>query len=276
MQEINKNIYLDRMRASMREKLFWLPMISDTRLIIDFGCADGELLSQLEELNCYPYLTMVGVDHEESFIKLAKTKVNYGKFFHNVDELLMDKALNRHLDILVNKTINGSPIFNLSSVLHELYSFCSKEEIDKILLAATKCKYITIRDMLKPSIYLSSDSISESNNRANLESITAADNLAFASLCNSYPDKVAEFFKNKPHTKDNDVQFMLKCMYLNNWDSEVKEDYFSVDWKYIDKFFKDHGFELMYKNDYSNEYVSNKLQWPGLITHRQLIYRKKA
>lgn len=262
MELENKQIYLDRMRASMKEKLFWVPLINTSNLIIDFGCADGELLSQLEELNCYPQSRKIGIDKEDSFIKLAKTKVNKGVFFHSVDELLSNKDFNELFRVLSSLPDNN-PIFNFSSIFHELYSFCSKEEIDKILLAATKCTYITIRDMLKPSTYLKDkpDDIFTIPPRVNLSM--------------DHPKTFREFYKNREYESlDNYVQFLIKLMYINNWESEIKEDYFSVDWDYIDKFFKEHGFELMYKNDYSNEYVSNKINMPHLITHRELIYRK--
>jgi trans-aconitate methyltransferase len=51
--------YLKRMQNGMDDKLWWVDKV-DSKIIVDYGCADGTLLKHIREL--HPDYTLVGVD----------------------------------------------------------------------------------------------------------------------------------------------------------------------------------------------------------------------
>ena len=103
-------IYNKRMAAGMGDKLFFLNKIDDVNTIVDFGCADGELLKLIPDS-----WNKIGIDNNSQMIKSAKKNCPDATYYSS----------------LSNVKNAGSAVLNLSSVIHEIYSYLSEGEINK-------------------------------------------------------------------------------------------------------------------------------------------------
>ena len=145
--------YNEHMAKGIEDKLFFLNHIdkNDNYIFVDFGCADGVLISTMfeifekEQINNKIY---IGYDISETMIDFAKTKFSYSTnkvcFTSNWDEVLSKlKSNNKRKKVLI-----------LSSVIHEVFSYANdiKDIFDfwtKVL--NTGFDYIFIRDMMASS-----------------------------------------------------------------------------------------------------------------------------
>ena len=193
----NMQVYNAGMRKSMLDKLWWIDKIDDgVNSVVDYGCADGTLLSMVHEI--HPELMLYGYDFNEDMIELAITNVESGKFSNNYDKIV---AASGSESILV-----------ASSVFHEIenYSPDVNAEYDRIF--GNKYKYIAIRDMF----------ISE-------KSYGTADPLTVAKVRQQFDyNKLHEFESHigPIDYNENLLQFFLTYRYKENWDREVRENYF--------------------------------------------------
>ena len=59
--------YIERMKASMKEKLFFVDKIDlNNKIIVDFGCAEGDLLQELDHMGL-ENTTLIGVENNAEF-----------------------------------------------------------------------------------------------------------------------------------------------------------------------------------------------------------------
>ena len=113
-------IYNDRMSKTLIDKIFFIDKV-DADVFVDFGCADGTVLGHLHDL--FPGNYYIGYDINPSMITIAKEKNKDKKiqFFSTITEI--DKYLaeigKQHTVCLI-----------LNSVIHEVYSYSSYEEIE--------------------------------------------------------------------------------------------------------------------------------------------------
>lgn len=187
------------MQKALADKIFFWDILDDCDSLIDFGCADGSLLNAVSAKK--PELFLVGIDMNEDMINIARKDIPSGRFF--VDTLpIIDQSVD---------TKNAA--INLSSVLHEVYSYCSPDQIkvfwDK--LNRTGCKYIIIRDML-------CDGLTEKSDPADVQKIRGY--IEYAG-----PLKDFEEVWGSIEDKHNMIHFLLKYRYRLNWDREVRENY---------------------------------------------------
>ena len=194
----NMDVYNAGMRKSMLDKIWWIDKIDDSiTSIVDYGCADGALLSMVHEIN--PNLMLFGYDFNDDMIALAKNNVPYGYFSNDYYQTITLSMLE-------------SSVLNASSVFHEIenYSENIKEEYKRIF--NTGYKYVAIRDMF----------VSE-------KSFGASDQLTVAKVRQQFPhEKIQEFetYIGSLENNENLLQFFLTYRYNENWDREVREDYF--------------------------------------------------
>ena len=194
----NIEVYNAGMRKSMLDKIWWIDKIDDNiNTVMDYGCADGALLALAHEIN--PDFALCGFDFNEDMIARASTNLPSGKFSDNFYKL--SNGICRENAVLV-----------ASSVFHEIENYSEDIESEYKRIFYNGYKYIAIRDMF----------ISEmSHGLANQTSI--------AKVRQKYPhDKIKEFesFIGSIDYNENLLQFFLTYRYKENWDREVRENYF--------------------------------------------------
>ena len=74
-------------------------------------------------------------------------------------------------------------------------------------------------------------------------------------------------------------RFLLMYTYLDNWDNEINEDYFSTPWSEIN-WALEKDYDVIYLNSYTLEYKKDAIakmfdHHMKDITHHQVIYTKK-
>ncbi len=133
---MNLDVYCQRMKAGMESKLHFLAYLPYVKHFVDFGCADGTLLSLCH--NFIPKgIDFIGIDNSAEMLTKAKRNCQTARFTS---------------DWIKPDSDNGWAL-NLSSVIHEVYSYCDEEEIEKFwdYVFNSGFEYIFIRDMLYDS-----------------------------------------------------------------------------------------------------------------------------
>ena len=195
----NMDVYNAGMRKSMLDKIWWLDKIDDDiTTVVDYGCADGALLSMVSEMN--PNLNLYGYDFNDDMIDLACNNVPDGVFDSNYG-VICSITPEKYNAILI-----------ASSVFHEIenYSYNVDMEYDRIF--NNDYKYIAIRDMF----------VSE-------KSYGISDQLTVAKVRQQFDyNKIQEFETHIGSLNHNQnlLQFFLTYRYNENWDREVRENYF--------------------------------------------------
>ena len=230
----NYNTYIYGMRKSLEDKLFWYDLVQDYDTVVDFGCADGSLLKALEERNDERKLKkrLVGIDNNEIMLNKAKENIPEGYFFSSFNDFIP----------------TDYTVLNLSSVIHEVYSYCSKEEIDKFWYNVfnNHYRYIAIRDMMV------SKSIHDNRERPTYW-IPSEYRDQFEDYCNKRGVGVFEGQCNPIIT----LEFYLKYRYVENWERESREHYFPI---YLEELLKKIpvGYEIIYLDHYILPYAKAK------------------
>ena len=221
MSEIGKpfksiDSYNESMRKSMKDKLFFLDFMPiDECIFVDFGCADGSLLTALYETDLEGgfYNNYIGYDISSEMINLAKTKFNY-----YTDKVLFTDSWNKVKQKL--NAFSGKKVLILSSVIHEVYSYAStvgevNDFWDKVL--TSEFDYICVRDMM----------YSKDMDRMN-PSLFAR----FVKNCDPSFNKQFKEFEQIWGTLANNknlIHFLLKYRWTINWDRELNENYFPIE-----------------------------------------------
>ena len=195
----NINIYNERMAAGMEDKLWFLDKI-DCDTIVDFGCADGALLQHIAML--LPNVKLIGIDNNEDMRALAKKNVPTAQI---IDFSELDDSIDYSNSVLV-----------LSSVIHEIFAYSSEREANMLLykLFTLGFKYIAIRDMFL------SDTIDDVSNFSMRVKI----------LRKANQEQLQSFERiwGSIKWRENAIHFLLKYKYIENWDREVRENYFAM------------------------------------------------
>lgn len=259
--------YTGRMSKSLLDKAFFADKIPGAKVVIDYGCADGALISFLSDL--FPNLCYIGVDRDPHMIQLAGERVGGRK---NIGFLTSTEDV----DVLIRR-IGASPdeiCVNFSSVLHEVFHYKQGMEEIPDFLASVNPKYITVRDMMYPEVYAHQLpwSVVRKVNRV-------------------LPEKQLDDFVEKfglLNDQKNLVHLLLKYRYLDNWERECAENYFSYthdeairlldgNSKYITAYSCDYvlpWFRYYVKQDFNID-IDRELS--PFSTHYQLIlYRKES
>ena len=155
------NTYTSCMQKSVLDKMYFINKIFDSfSNIIDFGCANGELIKALQVLfNEYRY---IGYDISEEMLAAARTNVPTAEFYSNWNEIHVEYR---------------ETLLNISSTLHEIYSYSTKTEIDEFWerVFESGFKYIAIRDMMLSDVDLTG--IDSDQHRLVIEDENYADKL---------------------------------------------------------------------------------------------------
>lgn len=246
------DIYVTRMEQSMVDKLFWLNIIpkSEYSTVVDYGCADGTFLQYVRRYNSD--CAIIGIDIDETMLKLAKDKLYTNAQFINA--AFLSKPAHLHDEVL-----------NLSSIIHEIYSYSTAAEIKNFWKYVKGHKYVCIRDMcIDPATFkgfevpqLPEKDTDELARRAEFESI-------WGSLLEP----------------QNFVHYMLKYRYVENWNREVRENYLPVSISELHEMAKAMGYEITYCDHFTLPFLKEKVKedWGidlTLPTHVKMIWKRK-
>lgn len=227
--------YNANMKKSLMDKIYFIDKTEAT-VFVDFGCSDGELIKFMNAL--FPEYTYIGYDISEEMIEAARVNITGGSDINlpnNIHLYSEWDAVNRYLDKFyprVKKTII------LNSVIHEVYSYSTLLAIDTFweVVFGDMFDYVVIRDML-PSMSI--------NKKSNINDIAKVRRKANKSHLSDYENHWGSINENK-----NLVHFLLKYRWVENWEREVKENYFPL---YVENFMEHITDD--YVIDYYEEFV---------------------
>lgn len=201
----NYEKYNSGMKKSIKDKLFFEGLVDNTiDTFVDFGCADGQILKQVHE--DFPEWNLRGIDCDEKMRALAEK---------NCPEAVFDGGIGNSywLD-------NSTSILNMSSVIHEIYSYVPQNEIDQLWEDIFDChfKYISIRDLML------------SNTAHKKTSIQDIHKLYRNGIMNADDPYLINFEKKwgSVQLNENLLHYLMKYRYIENWEREVKENYFPI------------------------------------------------
>ena len=252
----NYDVYNKRMDKSFQDKLFFLDKIKDNvEAIVDFGCADGALIRHLSELT---NTKLVGYDSDYNMIDIAKSKTNK-------DNCLFNEDFGR---IIKEEIIPQESLLNISSVIHEIYSYLDSKDIEIFwdMVFDSNFKYISIRDLCA----------SESINRpSNINDYTKLIQKAKPRFLSDFESVWGSVRENR-----NLVHYLLKYRFLENWDREVRENYFGLSLERLLSKIPMDKYEIIYFENYILPYTASKIKEDFDIelhdnTHVKLLLKKR-
>lgn len=226
--------YNNAMSKNIDDKLFFIDFLpKSSMLIVDFGCADGTLISRMYELcnnrQCGTLIKYIGFDISEEMVNLAKSKFN-----HCTDRVLFTNDWKEVETELLSYT--GYKVLVLSSVIHEVYSYGTEESIrefwDRVVYSGFH--YICVRDMMY------SEDVDRKTNDVKL-----------AKFFKRFPKKFSKAYEDfvniwgNAGNNKNLIHFLLKYRWQINWQRELNENYFPIELRVF--LFK---FESMYNQTY--------------------------
>ena len=251
----NYEHYNTEMEKALADKLFFTDYIKDCETFVDYGCADGALLSKIRKL--LPHAKLAGMDMDGEMLKKAAEKL---------PEAIFRQAT---LPVIIEGIDYGGAAINFSSVFHEVYSYCTNEQIDDFwkALNSVKYKYIIIRDM---SCNISAEEISDPED---VKKVYAREECAW---------QVKEFEAVwGPITyKRNLVHFLLKYRYLYNWSREVRENYIPLNSTTLLSNIDMEHYEIVYREEFVLPFIRQNVQeFFGIelkdSTHQKIILKRK-
>jgi SAM-dependent methyltransferase len=230
----NYNVYTNLMKNGFYDKLFFADkLISEWNSFLDFGCADGFLTRMIAE--AFPQKKIFGYDEDAGMIASAQVNSDFGsegfpgkhsntKFYYDLNKLKSDIKLERDISALKGNPVpEEKPLIDvvfLSSLLHEVYSYSTPEQIQSFwkFIFDSGFKYVVIRDMM-PDI----DPTMQTPQ-------ALEENLLVFCERNNLTSKLSQFEKHFGNIENyrNCLHFMLKYKYVDNWEREVAENYFSL------------------------------------------------
>lgn len=238
------------MAKSCKDKLFFMNKISDVKNIVDFGCADGTLIREMNKV--MPDIKYIGYDINPEMVRIARSKSigNSNISFTNT----------------FPESIYKNSLLNLSSVIHEVYSYCSNNEIEEFWnnVFLSGFDYISIRDMCVL------ESVDRPTNKIDYWKLM---NKVNKNQIKEFESVWGSLMQNR-----NFLHFLMKYKYVENWDREVKENYFPITLKELIR--KITGYEIVYIKCYCLPYTKSMVEKDFGIsikdnTHVKLLLKKR-
>ena len=221
------DIYLTRMQRSILDKMFFIDKVFEPfTYILDFGCANGELIKAMKQM--FPNYEYTGYDISREMIEAARINVPGARFYDSWE--------------LIDIPFRDS-LINISSTIHEVYSYCSEKDIDIFWerVFGSGFRYVTIRDM----------AFSQADNTAvRKEQLEAVRNSVYAEWLESF-----EQVWGRIEDQRQLVHFLLKYKYTQNWEREVHENYFPFFTEELLKRIPD-SYRIVYKDVFTLPYTS--------------------
>ena len=258
---LNYDFYNNEMKKGLEDKLFFMSnkeIYENLTSIMDYGCADGALIQEMSEI--YPWVKFTGFDLDQEMINLANSKnIKNASFFNKF------KNAERN-----NKENGNNSAILCSSLIHEVYSYGTKESIDEFWFNLNNGthEYIIIRDMCM------------SKNDAAYNTM----NIEMLNKILKYGDKrqVSDLQKvwGEFKTTADVIHFLYKYRYRDNWKRAVEENYFPIfleDYKNLVDLNK---FEIVHFEHYLLPYQKEVVKKDFKInlessTHVKWIFKRK-
>lgn len=244
-------VYNERMQKSLADKLFWLDKV-DVESVVDYGCAGGSLLRELERSTS---LKTVGYDIDEKMVVTAQEECNA------FCSLEWEECLSK---VDVDKSI-----LNVSSVIHEVYSYAETEgdiEVFWSRVFDTGFKYIAIRDMCVDEVILGYPAIQD----------------AFKVRTGTDLIQLEDFERHwgRIDNQRNLIHYLLKYKYRENWSREVKENYLPLTYQQLISMVPTDKYEVLVSENYTLPYLKEQVRTDFAIdlidaTHVKLLLRRK-
>ncbi len=231
----NISCYNERMKKSLMDKIFFLDKV-EANVFVDFGCANSELIKFLNVL--FPEYVYIGYDNcidmiKESHINIAgnlETELPSNiHLFSNWNDLT--NFINKEYKDLKKAII-------LSSVIHEVYSYSTLLDVDSFWEAVFggTFEYVIVRDMI-PSVSI--------NKKSDINDVVKLRKKANKTQLSDYETHWGSITENK-----NLIHFLLKYKWVENWNREVKENYFPLSLESFMEKIPDN-----YEIDYYDEFI---------------------
>ena len=244
-------LYLTRMQRSILDKMFFIDKVFEPfEYILDFGCANGELIKAM--LPMFPDYKYMGYDISSEMIKAARENVSDASFYDNWDSL----------DIPFEKSL-----INISSTIHEVYSYCTQEDIDIFWkrVFSSGFKYVAVRDMMFSE---------KADRKAEEAQLCAVRNSRYSQWLESF-----EKVWGSVETQRQLVHFLLKYKYTQNWNREVHENYFPISLEKLMERIPD-SYRIVYCESFTLPYTSWQIRNDFGFelkdhTHLKLILERK-
>jgi ribosomal protein L11 methylase PrmA len=250
--------YIDGMSLSMQDKLFFANKLNFD-VIVDFGCADGTFLESLMKSN--PNVKIIGYDLDDTMLDQARKRLgNKALLTSDWDEAI--RAISHH----------KSPLLNLSSVIHEVYSYSSGLVIKKFWdeqVFGDDFKWITIRDMI-PSL-----EIGREERTMFKDDIKKVRNKTDKFYLNSFEERWGSINDNYRTF----IHYLLKYRYTDNWEREVNEDYLPVSLETV-KAKIPNNYKIVYEQDFLLNFLKQQVKKDFNVqlthsTHTKMIIQNK-
>ena len=248
---LDYNSYNSGMKKSLEDKLFFLPVLQDKICtLLDYGCADGQLLKEIQSRDLG--IRLIGYDINEDMIFRAREN-NPGIHFSS------------HIDRVLSLIDSSRTALLLSSVIHEVYSYQTEEGIEQFwsFVFSTGFKYLVIRDLCT----------SEETERA-------ADPQDLLKLfVHGYRNQMEDFTNiwGPISSQKKLIHFLMKYRYVSNWEREVSENYLPLNIEdLIDKV--GDKYRVVYQKHYTLPFLQEQVEKDfGIVledpTHVQLILK---
>ena len=203
----NYDQYIVDMSSTMTDKLFFINEIGFD-VIVDFGCADGSFLKSISDIR--PNVKLIGYDLDQTMLEKASRKLPKSAILTDDWNVVLEELYGYK-----------NPILNLSSVIHEVYSYSHGRVVNKFWnqqVFGGNFKHITIRDMM-PSVELTRNEINNFKDDVKKVRRKADKNylLSFEEVWGSINVNYRNF-----------IHFLLKYRYTDNWQREVNENYLPI------------------------------------------------
>lgn len=246
------DIYLTRMQRSILDKMFFIDKVFEPfEYILDFGCANGELIKAMTPM--FPDYKYIGYDISSEMIEAAKLNVSTAEFYDNWDDIQIPF---------------DNSLINISSTIHEVYSYGSKADIKEFWsrVFGSGFQYIAIRDMM----------FSQSQDRP-----ADAEQLGIIRAHTEYSKWLESFEAVWGEVRDQRelVHYLLKYKYTQNWSREVKENYFPISAEELMSIIPE-SYRIVFKESFTLPYIAWQIRKDlGFVlhenTHIKLILEKK-
>jgi len=246
--------YNERMRKTFLDKTFFLEKI-DATVYVDYGCGPGDMIEFMHKL--FPEYEFFGYDNNPEMIKLAKARnIPKAKFFSNFKDLMSQVAA-------IKDKKKG---LILSSVLHEVFHYNRADWFNNINAYMMYFDYVIIRDMHFDGP--NDESLSLDDFKKVVKYYLKNTDVAF--VLNDFMEKY------RLDTTKQLYHFLLKYTYLDNWERECQENYFSWNWADLVR----PNFKPIYMNKFMLPHIKNKVEKDfGIVmkynTHIKMILEKQ-
>lgn len=206
-------VYNREMAKSLIDKIYFLDKVS-ANLFIDYGCADGVMLAFIERV--FPGVRLIGYDIDEKMLETARSRnPNSSIIFTSDWNVVKD-------EVAKEKLLGNKSCLVLSSVLHEIHSYLTDGEQNKVHQeiwgqAGIVFDFIAFRDMM----------VAKTASRP-------TDPIQVTRIRQCFDQKrLAEWEANWGSIEENwsFVHLMLTYRYETNWARELKENYLPVSYE---------------------------------------------